>query len=330
MRSTAGIPARRNGVWSSKMLVCDLVGEDRLDAHALGRAPHLVPQRGGRGALAREPDALVADVVEQDHRPDLLGVELDVGLRAAQRVGVEVVGRRGLLLAVEEDEADARRDRAALHLLERAGQLDHGADRGGGVVGADEALGPVDGVVVGADDDHRSGPRQVADDVAQAGMCEHVLEAAVGQLGAQLQRDAAERRRARGARPGVDLQLGRRHRARAVEAVDGGVGHGAGALAGRQRLVVMVWSVEEREPMDGQRDQPTEEHQLADERDNQQLDREAATAIAVIRTGLERARRVLRRRRARRRSPTRRYRPNRVQSPIRDGSECPAPLAFPE
>ena len=264
-----------------------LVGEDRLDADALGRRPDVVPQRGGRGALAREPDALVADVVQQDHRPDLLGVQLDVGLRATQRVGVEVVGRRGLLLAVEEDEADAGRDRAALDLLERARQLDDRADRGGGVVGADEALGPVDGVVVGADDDHRAGARQVADDVAQAGLCQDVLEAPVGQLGAQLDGDAAQRRRARRARPGVDLHLGRRHRALAVEAVDVGVGHGAGALAGRQRLVVMVWSVEERETMERQRDQPTEQHELADQRDDQQLDREAAAVVAVLDTGTD-------------------------------------------
>ena len=94
------------------------------------------------------------------------------------------------------------------------------------------------------------------------------------------------------------------------------------ALAGGQWLVVMVGSAEEREAMDGQRDQPTEEHQLTDQRDDQQLDREPATAIAVLGAGTDGpvgrfggVGRVGSHR-------TRRYRPDRAQSSSRAGGNA--------
>ena len=58
MRSTAGIPARRNGVWSSKMLVCVLSGKiawtpTRLAAARTSSHSEAVelPSRGSRTPL---------------------------------------------------------------------------------------------------------------------------------------------------------------------------------------------------------------------------------------------------------------------------------------
>ena len=188
------------------------VREDRATPTRSAGAADLLPQRGGRAcprAGSRTP--LLPDVVQQDHRPDLLGVELHVGLRAAQRVAVEVVGRRAAPPRRRRGRSGCRaRPRCAGAALQRAGQLDHRADRGGRVVGADEALGVVLGVVVGADDDHRPGAGQVADDVAQPGHARHGSRSARRAASARsLLGHAPQRPRARGALPGVDLHAWR-------------------------------------------------------------------------------------------------------------------------
>ena len=141
------------------MVVVDrhLVGgrEDGADADLTGRRAHARPQRRGRAALVRQAHALVGDVVEQDHLPDLGPMRRDVGPRSAQRARREpgVGAARALLLAVEEHEADLAA--GAGGVLEIARQLDHRGRARGAVVGADEALGVVLAVVVGADDDGR-------------------------------------------------------------------------------------------------------------------------------------------------------------------------------
>jgi hypothetical protein len=125
----------------------------------------------------------------------------DVGPRAAQGALGEpcVRAARALLLAVEEDEADlASRGRA-----QRAGELDDRRSAGSAIVGADEALRVVLGVVVRSDDDRRRAPRQRADDVAQAGMAADGLEAAAGQLATQDLGQAPQR-----PRPGGALAVG--------------------------------------------------------------------------------------------------------------------------
>ena len=67
MKSTAGTPARRNGVWSSVIAVSTASGKIERGADAAGGGADPRPQRGSDVALARQADAAVAHVVEQEH-----------------------------------------------------------------------------------------------------------------------------------------------------------------------------------------------------------------------------------------------------------------------
>ena len=58
-------------MWSSTIGVSSVRREEPLVPDRLARRPAAGPQRGRRGALARQPQAPVADVVEQDHLPRL-------------------------------------------------------------------------------------------------------------------------------------------------------------------------------------------------------------------------------------------------------------------
>src|SRR5215211_4873571 len=88
-----------------------------------GARPQLRPEVPRGVPLTRQPESLVADVVEQDHRGGSGRVRLCIGARAAQAAVVEV---RALLrqperwlLTVEEDEADLAPARLQLHLPQR-------------------------------------------------------------------------------------------------------------------------------------------------------------------------------------------------------------------
>ena len=183
MRSTAGMPARRNG----RVVVVDrhLIArrEDGADAHALRGRAHARPQRRCRAALARQAHALIGDVVEQHHLPDLAAVRGDVGARAAQRA-------RGRSARSGSRGPPPRRRRARSAPRARRSQpqvareLDDRRRAGRAVVGADEALGVVLAVVVGAE--RRSparGPGSVPTMLRRPGWpVRDRLEAPVGQL----------------------------------------------------------------------------------------------------------------------------------------------------
>ena len=95
-------------MWSSSTGGCVGVREDVSVPTSLGRLAQPRPERGIGVRLARDPQTLVGDVVEQDHLPDLAAVACGVGLRAPQRALPNWASGQpgGLLLAVEEDEAD--------------------------------------------------------------------------------------------------------------------------------------------------------------------------------------------------------------------------------
>ena len=68
MRSIAGIPARRNGVWSSRIVVCTRRREDGARRRRSRAAARICDHSGSlRAALARQPQPAVGDVVEQHH-----------------------------------------------------------------------------------------------------------------------------------------------------------------------------------------------------------------------------------------------------------------------
>ena len=83
MRSIAGTPASMNGVWSSSTVPC--VAEDTIepDAGALGRGAQARPEPGVAAEVALEPQVAVGDEVGEDERLELLGVRVRVGARAA-------------------------------------------------------------------------------------------------------------------------------------------------------------------------------------------------------------------------------------------------------
>src|SRR5207248_7284408 len=72
-------------------------------ARLRGGVAQLRPELWSRVRLARDPDSLVGDVVEQDHVPDLTGVSRGVGAGAAEGAVLEVPIRapRRSLLAIE-------------------------------------------------------------------------------------------------------------------------------------------------------------------------------------------------------------------------------------
>ena len=112
--------------------------EDAQDPDACGGGPDAGPQRRVRAALARELHAAVADVVQQDHRPDPRGMGRHIGLGPAQGVAVEVRRRRlRRLLAVEQHEADRRRAGRTRRVRQGANWLGRESDQAESVAASD-------------------------------------------------------------------------------------------------------------------------------------------------------------------------------------------------
>src|SRR5829696_677285 len=182
-----------------------------------GSGAELAPELDVRVRLARDPQALVRDEVEQDHRLGLaVGARGHLGAAQPARLEVPVVRRAGRLLAVEGDPQDRRTDRAR---SDAARELDQRGGAAGTVVGADEAVDLL-GVVVGAHH-HRAfwfATRRRPDHVAQP--ARHRLVAAARESLPDLSRELARRRRSRGTLPQRDLALEPGPCAVLVEAID--------------------------------------------------------------------------------------------------------------
>ena len=174
MRSTAGTPARRNGVWSSRMPWASPVNGCARAGLAAGRSrvrEEAVQARVGVG-LARDVKIAVPDHVEEHHRPDLAERRAALAAPTArvldELIAPPVAGSRergaaGRFLGVEQDEVD-RGPFEARRQVPR--QLQHDGHAGGPVVGADEPR-DVLGVVVSAEYHVAGEPaRDPGDDVA--------------------------------------------------------------------------------------------------------------------------------------------------------------------
>ena len=222
-----------------------MVVDDREAPVALGGEPLLgadlgrglaqaVPQQGVGVRLARDPQAGVADVVEQDQLADLVRVRGGVGLRASQRALREPRVRASprLLLAVEEGEADLAVIGGQL-TLQGIGDLDHGGRSRRAVVRADVVGDRRLGVVVRRDQDRGLRARQLADHVLQASG--DGLDRAVREGGDQMLGEVARGLRARGTRPLLDLHLRELHRPLGVEQLGAGGALVLVAAAGPER-----------------------------------------------------------------------------------------------
>ena len=213
MKSTAGMPASRNGTWSSETGKRVVAKRVRTPEELSGRDREERVQVLVGVLLVGDLQVAVANHVEQDHRPDrgqrrrplfAPGARVvDVLAAPADAVAVEVA-LAPRLLAVEGDQlhggpGEARRQRAS--------ELEQDGDAGGAVVGTDEARHALLGVVVGADDD---GAREAAGDgrdhVAPRALDRDPREPGLApargdQLGGPLRRGGAPR-----ARPELDLR----------------------------------------------------------------------------------------------------------------------------
>jgi hypothetical protein len=188
--------------------------------------PHPAPQTLVGRPLSREPQALVAHVVEKHHRARPPGMSRDVGTRAAQAGVVEVRALLGQalrrLLAVEEDQPDLARAPRSLQPLQVAPQLDDDRAAGRAVVRADEALRLDERVVVRADDEPGPAALERPDHVAQPRLSRNRLEAAAGKARTQALGHRAQLRRTGRALAVTQLQAHEPPRGLDVEAVRGG------------------------------------------------------------------------------------------------------------
>ena len=209
IRSIAGTPRRRNGVWSS-VTVADDAGRER----ALGADAPRPPRAGAstarvRARLARDPHrALLGDEVEQDERADLLGVAL--GVRPSSRAGRSPRRPRVVrgLLAVEEHEADLGGAPLGRLALRSARAISSTAAVPPAPSLAPTKPGQVLRVVVRGERRSRAcAAGDAADDVAQARVAGHGLDAParepLAQAVGELARAAASPPGAARARPGA-------------------------------------------------------------------------------------------------------------------------------
>ena len=151
-----GTPARRKGRWSSRSVPGSPAGNTRPTPPRLAAARSLRPQGRVRELLAREPQALLAHEVEQDHRAGVAVARSGALLPRSPRSSNSASGSPArALLAVEGDEHQRRPQRRGSM---RAGELGQDRRARRAVVGAHEAR-DVLGVVVGARPPRPAGSR---------------------------------------------------------------------------------------------------------------------------------------------------------------------------